>query len=61
MQLIFFHLGEKKKENSRSANELLIVYQFYLLNFKWGALQGNAHFYVLFYFGVSEISTGGEF
>lgn len=24
----------------------------------WGAMQGHAHFYALFYFGVSEISTG---
>lgn len=37
---------------------LFIVHHFLTLFTTWGALQGNGHFYVLFYFGVSEISTG---
>jgi len=37
---------------------LFIIHHALTLCTTWGALQGNAHFYVLFYFGVSEISTG---
>jgi len=37
---------------------LFIVHHFFTLFTTWGALHGNGHFYVLFYFGVSEISTG---
>jgi len=37
---------------------IFILHHVLTLFTTWGALQGNAHFYVLFYFGVSEISTG---
>lgn len=37
---------------------IFIIHHVLTLFTTWGALQGNAHFYVLFYFGVSEISTG---
>jgi len=37
---------------------VFILHHVLTLFTTWGALQGNAHFYVLFYFGVSEISTG---
>jgi len=37
---------------------IFIIHHILTLFTTWGALQGNAHFYVLFYFGVSEISTG---
>lgn len=60
MQLIMSFIFVKKKKT----HALLMNYCSYInlsIKFKWGALQGNAHFYVLFYFGVSEISTGGEF
>ncbi|MGK3736811.1 MAG: hypothetical protein ACI8RD_014407 [Bacillariaceae sp.] len=56
----FILMGKRKKTHALLMNYGLYI-DFILFNFKWGALQGNAHFYVLFYFGVSEISTGGEF
>jgi len=37
---------------------LFIAHHALTLLTTWGALQGNAHFYALFYFGVSELSTG---
>lgn len=37
---------------------LFIVHHILTLLTSWGALHGNAHFYALFYFGISEISTG---
>lgn len=37
---------------------IFIIHHVLTLFTTWGAIQGNAHFYVLFYFGVSEISTG---
>jgi len=37
---------------------IFVIHHFLTLFTAWGALQGNAHFYVLFYFGFSEISTG---
>ena len=61
MQLIMSFIFVKKEKKTHA---LLMNYCSYInlsIKFKWGALQGNAHFYVLFYFGVSEISTGGEF
>jgi len=37
---------------------LFIAHHILTLFTTWGALQGYAHFYTLFYFGVSELSTG---
>jgi len=37
---------------------LFIAHHVLTLFTTWGALKGNAHFYAIFYFGVSEISTG---
>lgn len=37
---------------------IFIIHHVLTLFTIWGAMQGHAHFYSLFYFGVSEISTG---
>lgn len=37
---------------------IFIIHHVLTLLTTWGALQGMAHGYVIFYFGVSEISTG---
>jgi len=37
---------------------LFVAHHILTLLTTWGALQGFGHFYVVFYFGVSEISTG---
>jgi hypothetical protein len=37
---------------------IFVIHHVLTLFTTWGALQGNAHFYAIFYFGFSEISTG---
>lgn len=37
---------------------LFVAHHILTLLTTWGALQGFGHFYIVFYFGVSEISTG---
>lgn len=37
---------------------IFVIHHVLTLFTTWGAVQGNAHFYALFYFGFSEISTG---
>ena len=58
--LFFFANPEKNTYKTVIWNDGLefIVHHVLTLFTAWGALvQGNAHFYVLIYFGVSEIST----
>lgn len=58
--LYFFAFQLKNTYDTLVWNDgaLFIAHHILTLFTTWGALHGNAHFYTIFYFGVSEISTG---